>query len=192
LNLLKHQLRKFFRHVHGLSGNAYPDCVRWLRVKTICGKEKLPDQMLTAEEIQAMIAATESPRDRALISLMAESGPRVREIVTVRIRDVRFTDRVFSLTVDGKTGTRIIPLCASEKDLKDWLNNYHPFKGDLDAPLFTTYTDKKKGTNLKGHAVQRVVQFAAARARIKKRVYPHLFKHTRADRSSCVAAPLCR
>jgi len=180
LNLHKHILKKFMCYVHGSDPRSPPECVEWIKVKPIGGKEKSPEEMLTPEEIQAMIAATENPRDRALITLMAESGARLGEVVTARIRDVKFTERGFSLTVKGKTGTRTVPLFVSETDLKEWLNNYHPFKHDADAPLFTSYTDKRKKSNLKEEGVARIVRMASARAGVKKRVYPHLFRHTRA------------
>ncbi len=180
LNLHKHVVRKFLSFVHGADKHSYPECVAWINVRTICGKGKMAEDMLTPKEIETMVAATENPRDRALISLMAESGARLGEIITARIRDVRFTERGFTLTVDGKTGKRTIPLYVSEADLKNWVNNFHPFKNYGDAPLFTSYTVKKKRTNLKHEGVRRIVRMAAARAGTQKNVHPHLFRHTRA------------
>ena len=179
LNLHKHVLKKFVRYVHGAT-DSYPECVAWIRVKANCGKEKTAEELLTQQEVEAIIASTESPRDRALVSLMAESGARLGEIITARIRNVLFNDRGFSLSVNGKTGTRTIPLCASEQDLKEWLNSYHPYKGDPEAPLFTSYAEKRNRTNLKEEGVGELIRKAAARAGISKRVYPHLFRHTRA------------
>lgn len=179
MNLHKHVLKKFLRYVHGTT-DSYPECVAWIRVRPNCGKEKTPEEMLTQQEVEAIIASTEGPRDRALVSLMAESGARLGEIVTTRIKNVIFNDRGFSLSVNGKTGTRTIPLCASEQDLKEWLNSYHPYKGDPEAPLFTSYAEKKNGTNLKDQGVAELIRKAAARAGISKRIYPHLFRHTRA------------
>jgi len=58
----------------------YPENVRWIELKTVRGEHELtPEDLPTAEEVKRMIECTENPRDRALISLMAESGARVGE-----------------------------------------------------------------------------------------------------------------
>ena len=125
-----------------------------------------------------MTTCTENPRDRLLISLLAESGARVGEISSLCIRDAGFRpDREgFALTLRGKTGERTIPLCLCEADLKDWLNNHHPFKNDPDAPLFTSFANREVRTNLASVGIRRIVATTAKRANIKKKV-PRCHRH---------------
>ena len=56
-----------------------------------------------------------------------------------------------------------------------WIER-HPRKDDPNAPLFIT----NRGTPISGDGVQRLVKKYAAKAGIRKNVYPHLLRHSRA------------
>jgi len=130
-----------------------------------------------------MIECTDNPWDRALISLLAESGGRAGEISVIRLKDIGWNDIGFTLTLKGKTGQRQIPLCACAADIKNWINNFHPFKNDPEVPLFTSFLNKgTPKTNLKVEGIGSVVGRTAERAGIEKRIHmhPHKFRHLRA------------
>jgi hypothetical protein len=70
-----------------------------------------------------------------------DSAARPHELLKLRIKDV-----VFKLTPDskkqyaeillnGKTGTRPIPLIDSIPYIKDWLSNHHPQAGNPNSIL---------------------------------------------------------
>ena len=189
MNLVRLRVKRFFQWFHGMEKGQYPENVRWIQIKTIKGDRELtPEDLPTIEEVKRMIESTENPRDRALISLMAESGARAGEISTIRLKDISWNDRGIILTIrckgsKSKFGRRI-PLCACAADIKRWVNDYHPFKNDPEAPLFTSFVDRRKPkTNLKVDGIATVLRRVAIRAGVEERIHmhPHKFRHLRAS-----------
>jgi hypothetical protein len=72
----------------------------------------------------------------------------------------------------------------SISSLKDWLN-VHPFKDQQDKPLFVCIEHgdgnqkHRYGKRLEGQTVLRIIKQATKDAGINKRVYVHLFRHSR-------------
>lgn len=100
-------------------------------------KSKLPEDILTVEEVDRMIEAASSIRDKALVSLMYESGARRGEIEKCRIKDVKSHPHGFHIVLNSKTGARQVLLVRCQTFLREWLN-YHPLGDDPNAPLFVT------------------------------------------------------
>ena len=81
------------------------------KVKT---EGKNPNDLLTKEEIDRMINAAARGRDQAILSVLAESGCRVGELVSSRIGDVKPAGDFTRITFrKGKTGLRTVPLKES-------------------------------------------------------------------------------
>jgi len=172
-------VKPFFRWLYGFKKkHEYPEVVDWI----YCGRKNnyknLP-QILTMEEITKMLDSCRNLRDRALISVLYESGCRASEILDLKIGDLNFDQYGASLVVSGKTGSRRIRLISSVADLKAWLNT-HPDKNNPNAPLFCALTKNKYGSPLADSSLGFIISEIAKRAGIKKRVYPHIFRHTRA------------
>ncbi len=69
----------------------FPECVRWIRTKNGGrARQKLPTDLLTAKEAEALISACRHPRDKALVSLLYDSGCRISEILTLQWDHVTF------------------------------------------------------------------------------------------------------
>lgn len=100
-------------------------------------KSKLPENILNAEEVDRMIKASGSIRDKALILLMYALGARRGEIEKCRIKDVKEHPHGFHIVLNSKTGARQVLLIRCQTFLRDWLN-HHPRDDDPDAPLFVT------------------------------------------------------
>ena len=96
----KNLIRKFFRW---LGKN---DVVDWIKISSRKDSRKLPEDMLSEEEIEKMINACEHPRDRAMIGCLYESGTRISELGNLKIKHVKFDQYGAVLMVDGKTGMR--------------------------------------------------------------------------------------
>ena len=64
---------------------------------------------------------------------------RPSEILKLKIKDIAFknigTSQYAEVVVNGKTGTRPIPLIDSIPYLKDYLSNEHPMPSNPNAPL---------------------------------------------------------
>lgn len=166
-------LRKFFKWLYRTE--EFPEIVKWIKLSKK-RKRKLPDDILTPGEIKAMIdAAGDNLRDRALVSVLYESGCRLGEIVGIKLKDVTPDQYGIVVIVHGKTGDRRVRLIDSVPDLIQWMN-VHPDRG-CDKSLFVHERNAEKPLEEKG--VYLVVRKLTRKAGIKKKVHPHLFRHTR-------------
>jgi site-specific recombinase XerD len=192
-NLVINTLRSFYKWLYRDEvGDGYPPCVARLKELIVRppldqrSRVRTPQDLLTDREIAALLRACEDAsnplevkRNRALIAVLYESGCRVGEIVNLKNRDVVRTDYGFRITVEGKTGRRTIPLVESAPYLLEWAE-VHPRGDDPDAPLFPSLDFNHYGKKLNRRSVYDIIRELAKKAGIEKRVYPHLFRHTRA------------
>jgi integrase/recombinase XerD len=126
-------LKKFFRWLRGTE--EYPDEVKWLRTGFHDERQKLPEELLTPQEVQAMIVAARTARDKALIASLYESGCRIGELRSLRIKQLQQHSYGFQITVEGKKRPRRLLLIACAPYLTTWLNQ-HPRREDPNAPLW--------------------------------------------------------
>ncbi|MDP2767143.1 MAG: tyrosine-type recombinase/integrase [Candidatus Methanoperedens sp.] len=103
-----------------------------MKIPTRNDTRKLPEDMLSEEEIEKMINACEHPRDRALVASLYESGARISELGNLKIKHVKFDQYEAVLMVDGKTGMRRVKIIFSSPYLATWLEN-HPFRQNPEA-----------------------------------------------------------
>lgn len=176
-------IRKFFKWY--CKSDTYPDIVKW--IKTSNHKKKMiPDDILTPDEVKAMIMAADNPRDRAFVSVLYESAARKEEmvihekkkgnvIIPVKQKDVVFDQYGAVIILNGKTGMRRIRLIRSAPDLKVWLS-HHPQRDD-NAPLWVTLDEPHE--YLSPTRAYSLICSIAKKAKIAKDVYPHLLRHTR-------------
>ena len=99
---------------------------------------------VTKEEFEAIVKATENPRDRALVYVLFEAALRPGELLGMMVGSVEFRDKYCLITVNGKTGVKRIPLVVSFKPLLEWLDD-HPYQNDPKAPLWTSLSNSNKG-----------------------------------------------
>lgn len=171
----RQMLKKFYRWLRGTEN--YPEEVKWLRTGLKLHQQKLPEELLTEEEVKKLIDAARLPRDRALVSVLYESGCRIGELAGIKLKNVAFDQHGAQLTVKGKTGPRRIRIIASVSYLADWINK-HPLKGDPEAFLWITNTCKNNPVPYQGF--KSILLRIRERAGIKKKVNPHNFRHSRA------------
>lgn len=189
-------IKRFYQWLRKMEGAEYPPEVSWIKCTLDKGiRHRNPEDMLDEEDIMKMIKVTTNPRDRAFISILAESGCRIGELLTLQMKNINFDNHGSFFLVDGKTGTRRVRVVNSTPFLHQWIN-LHPEKENPDAPLWVvigtnrevarkTDEDKKKYTldwsfNLKYHAARKVLISAAKKAGITKPINPHNFRHSRA------------
>ncbi len=96
---------------------------------------KLPEEILTEEDIKKTIDAAQNARDRALVAVLYESGCRAGEFLSMRMKNVSFDRYGAVIIVHGKTGYRRIRLVLSSPYLAKWIN-MQPFKDDPEAWLW--------------------------------------------------------
>jgi len=169
-------LKKFFRWLRHCE-DGYPPEVKWLRTTMRKHRTKLPEEILTQEEVRAMITAATNARDKAFIAALYESGCRVGELLNLQIRQIQPHQHGFQIIVTGKKGPRRLLLIASAPYLADWLNQ-HPKSQEPPAPLWVT--DDYRSSRLTYSRLSDILRTVAKRASIKKAVNPHNFRHSRA------------
>ena len=163
---LKLRLRSFYKY---LNGGETPEFVSHLKVRKLGQKSPVkPKDILSEDEVLAMIKMCQIPLERAVISVLYESACRRGELLNLTIEDVIIDDRGAVVQVDGKTGERTIRLIHSVPSLQEWLN-HHPQGDDKNDKLFPIWEPD----------LFTLVKRVAKDAGIKRRVWVHLFRHSR-------------
>jgi integrase/recombinase XerD len=170
---LKITLRKLYKWLRGTE--TIPEEVSWFRTNLKSNNRKLPEEVLTQEEVAKLIRVAGNTRDRAFISTLYESGFRIGEILTLKLKHVMPTNPGFQLIVDGKSGARRIRVIASAVYLNQWINT-HPYNENPEAFLWVS----RNGEIISYRNVTELLRKLKRKAGIKKRIYPHIFRHSRA------------
>lgn len=170
-------LKVFFQWLYNMKGDEYPEIVEWI-TQSRKNNYKLPEEILNLEDIRAMVNAADNPRDKALTMVGYESACRASELLGIRIKHVTFDEYGTVIIVHGKTGDRRIRLINSTPLLK-LLINHHPFKDNPEAPVWLDISKKSYGKALYRDGFYLRLKAIAKKARIKKKIYPHLLRHSR-------------
>jgi len=140
----------------------------------ITTRKKLPD-ILTDEEAKRLIEIPNKRyytglRNKAMITLMINTGLRVSEVTNLKTNQVDLNSRSLKV-VNGKghkDRNLKIPNLTAEI-LKQW--NKKRSQGEY---LFNT----KEGKQLKVRYIQAMIKRYSVRATIDKNIYPHTLRHT--------------
>lgn len=173
-NKEKKLLKNFFRHLSGYRKYTYPPCVEWMNGITT-NKTVLPvvnaNNLLTENDVKALIEASYSIRDRALWMVLWEGGLRLGEALNMKKDSIIFDQYGCYTVVSGKTGQRRLRLVQSTSYLREYLNS-HPEGQNW---LWFSNQDRQ----LSESTVRLNLRRCAIRAGLKKKVWPHLFRHSR-------------
>jgi site-specific recombinase XerD len=143
---------------------------------------------LTAEEVDGLlvVARGAGERNRAVVTLLADLGLRVGEVVGLEVADVGWERGHRTVRFVGKGGRprrRVLTVEAAAA-----LDDYLRVRGAGDGPLFVTST----GGRLDRHAVFRLVRRLAREAGIAAadRLSPHSLRHAFATAARSEGVPL--
>jgi integrase/recombinase XerD len=159
-------------------------------------------EVLTIQEIDAMEQAARTARDKVLVRALADTGLRVSELLGLTLDDVLEVDhgrqKAYFLHVRGKGSRgkgpkhRDVPI---ERQLYRRLRDLARENASLDSrsdKLFLGLRRRPGGeiVALTRSGVDQVIRSLGERARIKKRVYPHLLRHTYITMAANSSMPL--
>jgi integrase/recombinase XerD len=164
-------LKKFYRW---LKNEKDPKEIEWIKISNIKNK-KLPEDLLTEDDIKKLIDSASHPRDKALISVLYETGCRVGELASIKIKNITFDKYGAQITMHGKTGYRRVRVITSVPYLAEWLNK-HPLKNPESWLWISIYTHEK----LEYESLRGILRHIRDRSGISKSVNPHNFRHSRA------------
>jgi len=171
---LRVTLKKFYRYLRHTEDD--PPEVAWLKCWMGNHNRKLPEEILSEEEVSRMVDACHTARDKALVAVMYESGCRIGELSSLKLKHVVRHPHGYRLHVSGKTGDRTVLVVSSAPYLTNWLND-HPRKLDPDTYLWV----RGDGKHRLGYSrFSSIIRSAALRADVRKNVNPHAFRHSRA------------
>ncbi len=128
--------------------------------------------VLSEPEITLLIAATETPRNRAMMAVLAYAGVRNEELVKLHIGDVNIADQV--IHVAGK-GAKERKACVGGACIEALVAYMNERDANAEDWLFVTC---RNGTQLEQQDIRKFVKLHAKKAGIRKRVYPHLLRHS--------------
>lgn len=126
-------------------------------------------EILTIEEIKKLIESTSNIKHKLIIKLLYGCGLRVSEIVNLKKLDINFKEELVHLRLAKGKKDRFVKIPSS---IKEELNNY--MKTIESEILFPSNREGR----LTKDTIQKIVQNAAKKSGIKKRVYPHLLRHS--------------
>jgi integrase/recombinase XerD len=132
-----------------------------------------PSDMWTAQDDILFLKYCPSKRDCCYHAISRDLSARPHEILKLKIRDVVFKTtgnyQYAEVVVNGKTGTRPIPLINSIPYLKNYLDNEHPQPSNPNAPLICG-TGRGLGRHIS------IIRIASIYADYKNKVFPKLLE----------------
>lgn len=176
-------IKHFYRWLYDRAGikyeGDYPALVKELSTK-VPKKTLQTSELITQQEVRQMIEACIKRRDKAIISMLYESGARAGELCGLKIKDLKIESECIELNIRiSKTEPRTVFLINSYLYLLDYLNE-HPYKHEPEAPLLINASNAQFGRSIRYQGLDSIVRTAKKRAGLKKRITLHLFRHSRA------------
>lgn len=171
-------LKKLYKWLKG-NDETFPDEVRWVKPRLKNGKKMLPENILTEDEVKRMAEIATHPRDKAFVLALYESGCRIGEMLSLQLKNVQFDEFGGILRVSGKTGDRRVRVVFSAPAIATWLD-HHPLKNDPEAYLWSGWERRYAHESFHYGRLNKKLKQYAEQAGIKRRIYPHLFRHSRA------------
>ena len=111
-----------------------------------------PTDLWTSEDDILFLRYCPSKRDKCYHAVSRDASGRPHELLSMKIRSIVFkitTDnkQYAEVLINGKTGSRSIPLFDSIPYMKDWINS-HPQPGNHNALLFPSLSHRTFGRKL--------------------------------------------
>ncbi len=128
----------------------------------------LPD-ILTIKEIKQLIETSNNPKHKLIIKILYGTGLRVSEIINLKKRDINFEEKLIKIKLAKGKKDRFVKLPSS---ISEELENY--LKIGNSEYVFPSNRNKR----ITKATIQAILRNSAKKARIKKRVYPHLLRHS--------------
>lgn len=172
------KLKTFFKWLYKCSRHQNPEPVVESGLRVINIPFKLTSEDLpTEKEVMQMINVMRNPLHRALIAILYDTGMRLGDCLRLKVEDVINTENEVRIRFFIKKNNKplLYSLGSSVPHIMSWLN-IHPFRDNPDAPLFSSTCTSYAGQISKATAFN-IVKRASELAGIKKRIYPHIFRH---------------
>lgn len=132
-------------------------------------RNKTIPEILTIEEIKKIIESVNNPKHKLIIKLIYGTGLRVSEIVNLKKENINFVEKLIHIKLGKGKKDRFVKLPES---ILEELENFSKIGNS--KYLF----ESQRGGKLTTKTIELVLKNSAKKAKIKKRVYPHLLRHS--------------
>ena len=172
----KQVLKQFYAW---LNDGEEPEETKWIRRGPESYRRLLPRNLLTPQDVAAMIERCVNDRDRAFIAVLWETGARIGELIDLRVGDIEDGPTGKHVVVMGKTGARRLLLVESEPHITRWLATHPDPRAQM--PLWCKIEQGRPDEQISYNYIRlRLLERARKRADVEKPVNPHHFRHSRA------------
>jgi integrase/recombinase XerD len=162
VNLAVNSIKFYYEIVHGMPNRFYS-------IERPRKQKQLPE-VLSKEEIVKIINSTNNIKHRCIVGLLYSSGLRRGELLNLNVTDIDSKRMVVKINNAKGNKDRISVLSPSLlKDLQNYYKEYRPVKY-----LF----EGKKGDKYSASSVLKIIATAADKARMRKKVTPHMLRHS--------------
>lgn len=134
-------------------------------------RSPLPD-VLSQDEVAALMRALTAPRIRAVAMVLYGAGLRISEALALEVGDIDGSRRVLRVRHGKGDQPREVTISAA---LYQWLRDYWEEERPLRPYLFAS---SRTGNPVGANTVRIALQKAAATAGIRKHLHPHVLRHS--------------
>jgi site-specific recombinase XerD len=184
----KKVLKKFVKYVND---GELPKFWNDIHAEKIGSRYNRPEQMITYDELQSLLSACKNQRDKALISILWDSGIRASELLKLKVKDFQKSSDGLYATLNIQEGSknykqRTVVLTGDSVVLVpqyiEFLKEFLKERFSEDGFLFIGIGKEKPGENLTYDDLRMIIQKVRMRSGIQKPIAPHLFRHSCATR----------
>jgi integrase/recombinase XerD len=142
---------------------------RFYSIERPIKKEPLP-KVISLEEVASIIKNTNNIKHKCIVSLLYSSGLRRGELLNLKITDID-SKRMIITIINGKGGKDRLTILSEPvlKDLRIYFKVWFP-----ETYLF----EGVKGKKYTGSSISKIINTAAKKAGIRKKVTPHILRHS--------------
>jgi site-specific recombinase XerD len=132
-------------------------------------RNKTLPEILTRDEIKKLIDNTANIKHKLIIKLIYGCGLRISELINLKKEDINFNENLIKVKLAKGRKDRFV---KSPNSIKEELMSYGRLNNQ--EILFPS----ARGGKLTTATIQAILKNASKKAGIKKRVYPHLLRHS--------------
>lgn len=142
-----------------------------LKIKSPKKPKRLP-KSLSIEELEIVRESCETLRERALMEVMYSTGCRLSEIQNLKISDIN-TQEMNAHVIGKGDKERVVYLSIrAYHHLRKYLS------GRNDECEYLFVTERRPHRPMTSRSIERIIDKIEARAKISKKLTPHVFRHT--------------
>lgn len=132
-------------------------------------KESLP-KVISLEEVKSLIEHTNNIKHKCIVSLFYSTGIRLQELLNLKLEDIDSKRMVINV-IEGKGGKDRVTMLSESMlvDLRKYFIEWKPQKY-----LFEGSASKKYSNT----SISKIIHRASKKAGIRKRVTPHILRHS--------------